>query len=407
MVVTVACPHCRRQYSLADVRGDKPVRCPNCSNYFLVRAPAAPAAAASAARRAPQVPESPPAAPARREQDGRAAAADRAPRPASPPARAGVPVWVWLAGGGVLVSFLLLGCVAGGLVLRALAFRQTTPAEAQPAAALAPVAAKGPGGAAPGKLTAENFAKVQPGMTEAEVKALLGEPTRVSDFKELAPLIGKEAADDPNMRVLIWKRGQSQILITFLGGNVALSSANLPRERGERPAEAGGVTEENFGKLKYGMSQGEARQILGPPVLTRSAGILLEGGSSGTALLWRHGRDSIDARFDNDRLTSALGSFGGKTLQVDAPVPEGLPPWVRPGGQRLTRALADELKPGMDLQDVLIMLGPVGQELGPQPMANGKRSTNSLKYVDGKASLTLHFVDGKLAEKEENNLPGQ
>jgi hypothetical protein len=138
----------------------------------------------------------------------------------------------------------------------------------------------------------------------------------------------------------------------------------------------------------------------------RSVGIHPEGGGSGTALIWRQGRDSIDARFDGDRLTSALGSFGGKTLQVDEPIPEGLPPWLRPRGQRLTRDLADSLKPGMDLQDVLLQLGPVGEHLGPQPMASGKKSTDSWKYVDGRASLTLHFVDGKLAEKEENNLPG-
>jgi hypothetical protein len=76
-----------------------------------------------------------------------------------------------------------------------------------------------------------------------------------------------------------------------------------------------------------------------------------------------------------------------------------------PSGLRLTRARADSVKPGMDLQDVLTQLGPVGQPLGPQDMPNGKKSTESWKYTDGPASLTLHFVDGKLAEKEENNLP--
>jgi outer membrane protein assembly factor BamE (lipoprotein component of BamABCDE complex) len=253
----------------------------------------------------------------------------------------------------------------------------------------------------------ENVARIKPGMTEDEVKALLGEPTQVSDSKQLAPLlplIGKEAGDDPNMRVLVWKTRQGQILISFLGGNLALSSATLRGEKGA--ARPGAVTAENFGKLKYGMSQAEVRQVLGPPALLHSVGIHLEGGGSGTALIWRQGRDSIDARFDGDQLSSAVGLFGGKTLQVDAPVPEGLLPWMRPGGQRLTRALADSLKPGTDLQDVLIQLGPVGQQLGPQDMPSGKKSTESWKYTDGQASLTLHFVDGKLAEKEENNLPG-
>jgi hypothetical protein len=310
----------------------------------------------------------------------------------------------------VLLSFLLCGCLASGLALRSFALRGTAPADAPPGAAPPQAAARGPAAdPAPGKPTAENFTRIRPGMTEAEVKALLGEPTQVSDTKQLAPLmplIGKDAADDPNMRVLVWKPGRGQILIGFLGGKLALTSASLPGARGDAAPRPEAVTEENFGKLKYGMSQAEARQVLGPPAQMQSAGILLEGGSIGTALLWRRGRDSIDARFDNHRLTSALGSFGGKTLQIDAPVPEGLPPWVRPGGQRLTRALADSLKPGTDLMDVLLRLGPVGQELGPQPMGNGKRSTNSFKYVDGPASLILHFVDNKLAEKEENNLPG-
>jgi hypothetical protein len=244
-------------------------------------------------------------------------------------------------------------------------------------------------------------------MTEDEVKAILGEPAEVSDSKQLAPLlplIGKEAGDDPKMRVLVWKPRRGQILVTFLGGKLALSSATL---RGDREAaRPSAVTAENFGKLKYCMSQAEARQVLGPPALLHSVGIHLEGGGSGTALIWRQGRDSIDCRFDGDRLTSAVGLFGGKTLQVEAPVPEGLLPWMRPGGQRLTRALADSLKPGMDLQDVLIQLGPVGQQLGPQVMPSGKQSTESWKYTDGRVSLTLHFVDGKLAEKEEDNLPG-
>jgi hypothetical protein len=150
------------------------------------------------------------------------------------------------------------------------------------------------------------------------------------------------------------------------------------------------------------MSQAEVRQILGPPAMLRGAGIHIDGGGSGMALLWKQGQDSID----DDKLTSALGTFGGKVLTVEAPLPAALPPWARPGGQRLTRALADSLKPGMDLKDVLLLLGPVGEQLGPQPMANGKRSTVGLKYVDGQASLILHFVGSNLAEKQENNLPG-
>jgi hypothetical protein len=232
---------------------------------MLLRAPAAPTRA-GAGRGAPRAPEAPTA------RDGRTAAAGRAPACTRPPARGGVPAWVWLASGGLLLSFLLCGSLASGLTLRSFVFRETSPAAAQhgaapadgqPGAAPLQAAAGGPAkDAAPGKPTMENFAKIKPGMTEAEVKALLGEPTQVSDSKQLAPLlplIGKEAGDDPKMRILVWKPGRGQIFVGFMGDKLTLSSATLPGERGEGAARPGAVTEENFGKLKYGMSQADVR----------------------------------------------------------------------------------------------------------------------------------------------------
>jgi hypothetical protein len=155
------------------------------------------------------------------------------------------------------------------------------------------------------------------------------------------------------------------------------------------------------------MTQRELLQLLGTPSYIYAVGIRWEGqGGGGTQLLWKKGRDSIDVRLDETGLVLAIGTFNGKGLILDAPFPGGLPDFHIPGGRHLTRGLYDSVKIGTSEADVLVQLGP-GTPLGPQAMRNGKRSTTSWKYVDGPASITLHFVDEKLVEKEDVNLPEQ
>ena len=68
--------------------------------------------------------------------------------------------------------------------------------------------------AACSKVTQENFAKVQDGMTEAEVHAILGTPTESQSVQALG-VSGTSSR---------WVSGDAQITIRFLGGKVALKS---------------------------------------------------------------------------------------------------------------------------------------------------------------------------------------
>lgn len=68
--------------------------------------------------------------------------------------------------------------------------------------------------AACSKVTQENFAKVQDGMTEADVRTLLGEPTESSSVQ----LLGVSGTSSR------WVSGDTVITIRFLGGKVAQKS---------------------------------------------------------------------------------------------------------------------------------------------------------------------------------------
>ena len=72
--------------------------------------------------------------------------------------------------------------------------------------------------AACSKVTQENFAKVQDGMTEAEVVALLGSPTESSSVQVLG--VSGTASK--------WVSGDATITIRFVNGKVALKSFDKP-----------------------------------------------------------------------------------------------------------------------------------------------------------------------------------
>ena len=72
--------------------------------------------------------------------------------------------------------------------------------------------------AACSKVSQENFAKVQTGMTEQEVTAILGSPTE-STTRELLGVSGTSS---------VWRSGDAEINIRFVGGKVALKSFDKP-----------------------------------------------------------------------------------------------------------------------------------------------------------------------------------
>ena len=75
--------------------------------------------------------------------------------------------------------------------------------------------------AACSRVTQENFAKIRDGMSEQEVRALLGEPTESSS----AQLLGVSGTSSR------WIDGDTVIVVRFVNGKVALKSFDRPAAR--------------------------------------------------------------------------------------------------------------------------------------------------------------------------------
>lgn len=78
--------------------------------------------------------------------------------------------------------------------------------------------------AACSKVTQENFAKVQEGMSEQEVIALLGEPTESNSVNVLG-ISGTTSR---------WASGDAEITIRFVNGQVALKRFDKPAVKGQK-----------------------------------------------------------------------------------------------------------------------------------------------------------------------------
>jgi hypothetical protein len=72
--------------------------------------------------------------------------------------------------------------------------------------------------AACSKVSQENFAKIQNGMTEQEVIAILGSPTE-STSREVLGITGTASR---------WVGGDAEITIRFVGGKVATKAFDKP-----------------------------------------------------------------------------------------------------------------------------------------------------------------------------------
>jgi LSD1 subclass zinc finger protein len=188
---TLTCPGCQ-----TPLRTAKPLppgarlKCPKCQTVFATpSAPAAPATPAAAgppqdpyAAPPPARPKPPPAAdpygdtpPAKKPapaaaarsrpnggRAGRVADPDAGPADAAaPPKKTGVPVWVWLAaGGGAFLLLCVCPCSVGTYMWYAGANWLSNL----------------PSVSSSDKVTMENYDKIKKDMSEADVKAILGEP---------------------------------------------------------------------------------------------------------------------------------------------------------------------------------------------------------------------------------------
>jgi hypothetical protein len=72
---------------------------------------------------------------------------------------------------------------------------------------------------------------------------------------------------------------------------------------------SGKVTQENYAKLKPGMTESEVVAILGRPTETLDGVTLGFGGSSGKTMVWKDGLNSITVIFANGKVTGIRGNF--------------------------------------------------------------------------------------------------
>lgn len=71
------------------------------------------------------------------------------------------------------------------------------------------------------RITKENFDKIQTGMTQAEVQAILGEPTESSSL-DVALFSGTTST---------WKLGDTTITINFINGKVVAKQFSRPSKK--------------------------------------------------------------------------------------------------------------------------------------------------------------------------------
>ena len=172
---TVTCPSCNTTLRpKTPVPGGTRLKCPKCATTFMtpLEEELAPVPAPRPARAAV-------------EDAGYEDATEGADAPARDrgarikPKKKGIPLWVWLvSGGGLLVVLLCCGCGIGGFMMMNI----KTGGQSE-------------------NVSQANFDKITSGMTEAQVKAIMGEPTTSGG------LMGVQADT--------WQEGADAITVTF------------------------------------------------------------------------------------------------------------------------------------------------------------------------------------------------
>ncbi|HVS38558.1 MAG TPA: MJ0042-type zinc finger domain-containing protein [Gemmataceae bacterium] len=258
MPLQITCPHCDSSFGVSDELEGKRVRCRKCARPFQVVASVEPVddedddsrPARRGARR-----------PARRSRASRGAPAG---------------VWVGLAVAAVLLVLVVGGGVAAFVILNRQGGFGSAGAPANTGAPGTTGGPSAPAGQAPGpRLTAANFAMLHDGISEAEVEAILGQPTERGTARFLV-INGQIQCNTST-----WTEGANQLQVAWHNGKFfdaaglidgrrlslrtsdAPAADNLPPQSQPQPAAAQ-VSKANFDKLKTGMTQAQVEQILGP-----------------------------------------------------------------------------------------------------------------------------------------------
>jgi len=249
MAIKLACPHCDRSYNLADTMAGKTIRCKDCEETFKVKGSNERLMSEDDARRKRSSVSA--SRSSRYEDDD-----EEDDRPLKKRKKgAAVPVGL-LVGGGVGLLVLIVGVVLLVVLLNG------------------------------NKLTAENIAKVKPGMTEQEVIGLIGSPKETQSAEPWGKSMSWSNNKDLALAVLFNNEGKVDMVLPLdagkaLGGNPFagnrlpitsnnpglpnnLPALNLPPP--EFPTQEGGtLTKEKALQIKVGMTEAKVIALLGTP----------------------------------------------------------------------------------------------------------------------------------------------
>jgi hypothetical protein len=76
-------------------------------------------------------------------------------------------------------------------------------------------------------VTKDHFARLKSGMTESQVRSILGTPTAVEDSAATNRALGTRVPPELarlQLKQLIWKHGDDYIIVPFMGGSSGLPS---------------------------------------------------------------------------------------------------------------------------------------------------------------------------------------
>jgi len=214
--IDISCPECGKEYYLADTQLGKKVECRGCKGKFLVEDK-------EDDRRRKSRKDDDDDRPRKSRKDdeddrdpdrkssrdkGRDEEGDRKPRDKARPGKSNMLLWGLIGGGGGLV--LLVGVVIVLVVTL--------------------------GG---NKVTKENYDKLNKDMTEQQVLAIMGKPTREDadgGLNDMGMFGGKKPAKGKGMTVkaMVWESGKNQIQVTWLGDKIWVISGTFDEGGGRQ-----------------------------------------------------------------------------------------------------------------------------------------------------------------------------
>ncbi|HVS34925.1 MAG TPA: hypothetical protein VMS17_05045, partial [Gemmataceae bacterium] len=255
-----------------------------------------------------------------------------------------------------------------------------------------------PGAAPTGQtVTKDNFDKIDRGMTEQEVIALLG------------PSDGGSPPSAQDQRILSWTSKELKIAVsvTFKDGKATDKSAVGKQSwRSVYPSDTAGktppapkvqITQDLFNQIDKGMTMDQVVALAGPPTMVQDH--FPTNPDVDTRLSWDNYVADIGFTVDlfQGKVTSKRGYSKGKLWPVV--YPSGAAP-MKPVGT-LTRASFDKIDKGMSMDDVVALVGQPTFNVPLDPAKfQGVDTQLTFTSINPNAAATISMFQGKVVKKE-------